>query len=132
MKGDLTDFDGFGIEPELRRFRIAGVADEHIEQSLAVCLARDSIRFAGEVITATFAFINENTHAGDKRGKEYARRQSSNTARRENNSFAFCSSRETDTPTRRPDNETDQLFTGTWPPLQVRQKARSGRGGPVT
>ena len=86
MKRDLADFDGFRIEPELRRFRIARVADEHIEQSLAVCLAPNSMGFAGEVIAATFAFIDENSHVGAKRGKEYATRQSSNTAGGQSNS----------------------------------------------
>jgi hypothetical protein len=64
VKSELSDPDGFGIEPELRRFDITAVADKHIEQSLAVVLAQDSIRLAGKVLAATFAFINKNTHVG--------------------------------------------------------------------
>jgi hypothetical protein len=39
MKSDLADFNGFGIQPEARRFDITAVTNDHIEQFLTVVLA---------------------------------------------------------------------------------------------
>jgi hypothetical protein len=59
MKSDLRGLDPFSLEPKLRGFEITTVADEHVKQSYAIILARDTIRNAGEALAATFANIAE-------------------------------------------------------------------------
>lgn len=62
VKSNLADTDRLGIEPKLRCFDITAVADHHIEQSLTVILALDTIRVAGKAVFATIACIDKNSH----------------------------------------------------------------------
>jgi hypothetical protein len=57
MKRHLLALDSVSLEAKVPCFEITAVANDHVEQTFAVTLARDTIRITGEALAATFANV---------------------------------------------------------------------------
>ena len=106
MKRHLLALDPLSLESKLPCFEITAIADDHVQQSFAIILARYTIRIAGAALAATFANVAKMIHSRPTAARNMPRIFAQNLVKGPGLSARHCCKAETCHSAVRPSAET--------------------------